>query len=68
MREYHDQCYSYVQKMWASLQKVLTLAEQKKVLLLLYDFWKLVRETVKESRLFEVALAVQRNLMLKYRE
>ncbi len=54
--------------MWFSNQKVLSVGEQKKILLLLFDFWGLIEDVLKESRLFDVLLLIHKNLMQKYRE
>lgn len=43
---------NYVHKTWGNLQKTLTLTEQKKIILVLYDFWKAVKDIVKDSKMF----------------
>lgn len=60
--------YVYLQKQWGQLGKGFTLLELKKILLLLYDFWKLVRIELRDDRLFHSSVALQKILIDKYEE
>jgi hypothetical protein len=68
VREFYGQVVDYVQKTWAVSQKGQSLTELKKLLVLLSEFWRSVKETVKDSRMLECAIGIHRQLMEKYQE
>ncbi|MCB0370936.1 MAG: hypothetical protein KDD45_16320 [Bdellovibrionales bacterium] len=43
-------------------QQILSLTEQKKILLLLYDFWRGMREQGRDNRLLDAAVTMHKRL------
>ena len=50
------------------MQKTLALNEQKKIIIILYDFWKLAKNIVKESKVYDFSISMHKKLMEKYQE
>lgn len=50
------------------MQKTCGLNENKKVILILYDFWKCIKDIVKDNKLFEASILMHKMLMEKYQE
>ena len=68
MREFHNQMLNYIHKAWGSEQKTISLVEQKKVIMLLNDLWKHLKEIVKENKLFEGVVVMQKRMLMRYQE
>lgn len=68
VKEFNQQAYQYIQKSWNNSQKNFTKNQQKKILTAVYEFWKVSKEIVKETKLFEFVIALQCKLIQKYKE
>ena len=68
IKEYHHYVFNYVNKTYAITEKSLARNEQKKVIIILYDFWKQVKNVVKDSKIYEISISMHKKLMEKYQE
>lgn len=58
--------FSYLQKSWNNLSKNISLIEKKKILLALHDFWKIVKDTIKDSKMSEAVINIHKKMMDHY--
>ena len=68
VKGFHEEIYLYVHQKWGSLSRGFTLVELKKISILLYEIWKLLRAEVSDDRMYQGSLGVQKFLIEKYRE
>lgn len=54
---------NYINKTKGNLHKSFSLTEQKKLMLLLFDIWKLVKDIVKDGKMFDGAIAMHKRMM-----
>ena len=59
IKEFNDLIAQYLYKNWAQLKQLFTLIQLKKIIIAIYELWKLMKDDIKDDRLLTGSISIQ---------